>query len=327
MPPDPMSPRPTSPESSERLHAADASHASDSGNSSASSESTGPSGAVAFQGELGAYSEEAVRHLCGDVPLVPCATFADVFDAVTAGAAARAVIPIENAVFGSVAVNYDHLRTHDVRIVAEGNLRVRHLLLGVPGASRDAVRTVRSHPQALGQCRAWLREHLPGATTEAASDTAGAARDVADAADPSVAAIASRRAADRYAVEVLAAGLEDDTQNYTRFLLVVPRDAASDAPASAAADTPYKTSVVFSHRENVPGALFKSLAVFALRDLDLYKIESRPLVGQPGRYHFYLDVAGAAASPAVRRALDNLREICTDVQTLGSYPVGGVFGQ
>lgn len=293
---------------------------------SASSSSVSSSDPVAFQGELGAYSEEAVGHLCGAVELLPCATFSDVFDAVSTGAAARAVVPIENAVFGSVHVNYDHLRARDVRIVGEGSLRIRHHLLGVSGATRDGLTVVRSHPQALGQCRGWLRAHLPDVATEAAYDTAGAARDVADAGDASVAAIASRRAADRYALDVLAAGLEDDAQNYTRFLVLVAADADAATDATTSADGPHKTSVVFAHRENVPGALFKSLAVFALRDLDLYKIESRPFVGQPGRYHFYLDVAGSATDPPVRRALDNLREICTGVQVLGSYPVGDVFG-
>jgi len=277
---------------------------------------------IAFQGIPGAYSEEAVRHLFGDAPLHPCDTFEDVFAAVEEGTAARAVVPIENAVFGSVHVNYDHLRAHDVVIVGEVQLRIRHHLMAPEGASLEAIETVRSHPQALGQCRASLRALVPQAATVPAYDTAGAARDVAAENAPSVAAIASRRAATRYGLTVLAAGLEDNDQNYTRFLVVAPAEA--DAPAVGSG--PPKTSIVFALRENVPGALFKSLAVFALRELDLLKIESRPLVGHPGRYVFYLDVDGAASDEAVARALEHLREISTTVRVLGSYPAGPMVG-
>jgi prephenate dehydratase len=270
---------------------------------------------VAFQGERGAYSEEAVRRAFGAVEVRPETTFEDVFAAVEDGRADRAVVPIENTVFGSVHVNYDHLRGHDVNIVGEVNLRVRHHLMAVAGASLGGIQRVRSHPQALGQCRAWLRDHLPDAEVEPASDTAGAARTVAAGADPSVAAIASRAAADRYGLDVLAAGLEDAPENYTRFLVL----ARAGSEAEGVGDGPPKTSLVFTLRENVPGALFKSLAVFALRDLDLLKIESRPLVGHPGRYRFFLDVDGDAGRAPLTRALDNLREISTEVRCLGTY--------
>jgi prephenate dehydratase len=190
------------------------------------------------------------------------------------------------------------------------------------GASLEGLETVRSHAQALGQCRAWLRAHVPHATGEATPDTAGAAREVAAAGDPTVAAIASKRAAEQYGLTILADGLEDDAQNFTRFLVIAPETA--DAPPIG--DGPEKTSVAFVLQENVPGALFKSLAVFALRDLDLLKIESRPLVGRPGRYRFYIDVDGAAADEAVARALDHLREITLELQVLGSYPHGATYG-
>jgi prephenate dehydratase len=211
-------------------------------------------------------------------------------------------------------------------------LRIRHHLVAVPGATVEGLRVVRSHPQALGQCRGYLRARLPHATPEPAYDTAGAARAVARAADPAAAAIASRAAAATYGLAVLDAEIEDDPQNYTRFLALRPApddDASNEADADAADDDAaagtddggaYKTSVVFTLRQNVPGALFKSLAVFALRDLDLYKIESRPLVGRPGSYRFYLDVAGHAAAEPVRRALDHLREITTLLRVLGTYP-------
>lgn len=272
---------------------------------------------VAFQGIPGAFSEEAVRHVFEAPDVMACDTFDAVFAAVESGSADRAVVPIENAVFGSVHVNYDHLRAHAVTIVDEVHLRIRHHLLAPSGAALDTLRTIRSHPQALGQCRTSLQTLAPQATTVSAYDTAGAARDVAERGDASEAAIASRRAADRYGLAVLAPGIEDNEQNYTRFLVLAA--AGTDASSRSGAR---KTSIVFALRENVPGALFKSLAVFALRELDLLKIESRPLVGHPGRYVFYLDIDGSVHDDALNRALDHLREISTEVRVLGSYPAG-----
>jgi prephenate dehydratase len=276
---------------------------------------------VAFQGEPGAFSEEAVRCVFEGADLHPCATFEDVFEAVEEQAVDRAVVPIENAVFGSVRVNYDHLRAHEVTIVGELQLRIHHCLMAPEGATIDGLEVIRSHQQALGQCRDWIRAHASHATPEATPDTAGAARAVADAEDPTVAAVASRRAAERYGLNVLADGLQDDAQNFTRFLVLAPEH--EDTPPE---DTgALKTSLAFVLQENVPGALFKSLAVFALRELDLAKIESRPLVGHPGRYRFYLDVHGAVSAEPVARALDHLREITRELQVLGSYPQGATY--
>ena len=278
---------------------------------------------VAFQGEPGAFSEEAVERAFENPHGVPCATFDDVFARVQDGDVTRAVIPIENAVFGSVRVNYDHLRTHDVTIVGELQLRIRHHLLAPDGASVDRIRTVCSHAQALGQCRAWLNTHVPKAETQATPDTAGAARQVASKGDPSMAAIASRRAADQYDLSILADQLEDDAANFTRFLILAPD--ADGAPQEG--ERPYKTSLAIVLQKNVPGALFKGLAVFALRELDLLKIESRPLVGHPGRYRFYLDVEGSVEDEPVARALEHLREITRDLQILGSYSQGPRYGE
>ena len=214
---------------------------------------------VAFQGVLGAYSEEATRCLYPGAALQPLDAFADVFAAVENGTAARAVVPIENAVFGSVSINYDHLRAHAITIVGEAHLRIHHHLMAPAGADVSRLRLVRSHPQALGQCRTSLHTLAPQASTEAAYDTAGAARDVAEAADPTVAAIASRRAAERYDLTVLATGLEDNPQNYTRFLALAPAGADATVPEGAPEDAAAKTSVAFTLRQNVPGALFKSL--------------------------------------------------------------------
>lgn len=256
-----------------------------------------------------------------DAEVVPRPTFEGVFEAAARGDVERAVVPIENSLFGSVHVNYDHLRAYDLRIVGELHLRIRHHLMALPGTALADVREVHSHPQALGQCQRFLREELPQAEEVPAYDTAGAAKMVAESRAAGVAAIASERAAATYGLEVLAAGIESNRQNYTRFLALARPDDAPDARA-AAGDGPCKTSLVYSMRENVPGVLFKSLAVFALREINLFKIESRPLVGSPGHYLFYVDVAGAASDETLRRAIDNLGELTAELRILGSYPAG-----
>lgn len=276
--------------------------------------------AVAFQGELGAFSEEAILAYFGEAQAdpVPLPTFEAVFEALERGEVDRAMIPIENSLFGSVHVNYDLLRTHEVTIIGELQLRIRHHLLGLPGSRLSQIRRVYSHPQALGQCQTYLRTQLRHAEIIPAYDTAGAARMVAEKGDPEAAAIAGARAAAKYGLKILASGIESHPQNYTRFLLLARPQVK---PPNGDPKT-MKTSIVFALRENVPGALFKSLAVFALRDLDLYKIESRPLIGMPGSYLFYLDVAGSIHDAALQRALDHLAEVAAFVRLLGSYPRG-----
>ncbi len=276
---------------------------------------------VAFQGEIGAFSEEAVLALYEAAELAPRPSFEAVFEAVETGTVARGVVPIENSLFGSVHVNYDLLRTHDVGIVAEVNLRIRHHLMAPHGVEMADVRRVYSHPQALGQCAAFLRERLPHAEAVSAYDTAGAAKMVAERQENGAAAIASERAAAEYGLAVLAAGVESNHQNYTRFLALARAEEAEEEPAHTGQR---KTSIVYAMRQNVPGALFKSLAVFALREIDLYKIESRPLVGSPGAYLFYLDFEGHRDDDPVRRALDHLGEIASTLKILGSYPKGRV---
>jgi prephenate dehydratase len=237
----------------------------------------------------------------------------------------RAVIPIENSLFGSVHANYDLLREHPVWIVGELNLRIRHHLMARAGVPVSAIRRVYSHPQALGQCQTFLRERLPEAEVIPAYDTAGAAKMVAEQAEDDAAAIAGEQAAAEYGLDVLAAGIESNHQNYTRFLVLAHERERENAEALVGpADAPFKTSVVFAFRENVPGALFKSLAVFALRELDLFKVESRPLIGSPGSYLFYLDVEGAVSDAPVQRAMDHLGELTAFVKVLGSYRRGRV---
>ena len=276
---------------------------------------------VAFQGEIGAFSEQAVYHLLPEARLYPLPSFEAVFEALNQGTVDRAVIPIENARFGSVHINYDLLQEYPVQILQELKLRIRHHLMALPGESLAHITEVRSHPQALGQCRAFLREQLPHAQLIPVYDTAGAAREIAERQLKHVAAIASEAAAKEYGLSILARGIEQDHTNYTRFLLLA-REGEIPLEQALSEEQACKTSIVYAMKENVPGALFKSLAVFALREIDLLKIESRPLVGRPWAYLFYLDFSGSLQDETVQRALAHLEEITAYIKVLGSYPVG-----
>lgn len=273
---------------------------------------------VAFQGEIGAFSEEAAGYLYPGCDVVPLPSMEDVFIAVENQTVARGIIPIENSLFGSVHINYDHLRNYRVKITGEAKLRIRHYLMAKPGAHLEGIKRVLSHPQALGQCQVFLREKLGSSDIVPTYDTAGAAKLVAAENSLISAAIGPARAALEYGLQILAEDLQSHALNYTRFLALAPED----APRLTSSKEPLKTSIVFTPRENVPGALFKSLAVFFLRDLDLYKVESRPLIGRPGAYLFYLDVEGDVESPLLQRALEHLNEISADLRILGSYPRG-----
>lgn len=277
---------------------------------------------VAFQGERGAYSEAAsIAHFGPVIEPAPCESFDVVFERVEAGAVERGVIPIENSLAGSIHRNYDLLLRHNLRIVGEKIFRVRHCLIAQPGAAKVDVRQVWSHPQALAQCEHYIKRM--GAGIEATYDTAGSVKLLKESGRRDVAAIASRRAAEVYGMQILEEGIEDDDANYTRFLILSrPPSTAPPPGGGGARETPaaaYKTSIVFSTR-NAPGALFKALSVFALRDIDLTKIESRPIPGRTWEYMFYLDFAGSPAEPVVARALDHLGEIATEMRVLGSYP-------
>lgn len=276
---------------------------------------------VSFQGEIGAYSQTAVERLFPGARVLPMQSFEHVFAAVASGEVDRGVVPIENSLFGSVHINYDLLREHDLEITGEVSLRIRHCLLGLPGTSLADIRQVHSHPQALGQCRPWLRAELSNAEIVPAYDTAGAARMVAAMGVQDAAAIASERAASEYGLEVLARDIEANPNNFTRFLALSRRGRRGDAETSEA---PFKTTIHFSLRRNEPGALFKTLGVFALRDIDLYKIESRPLIGEPGQYVFYVDVEGDAHDEPLSLAIRDLSETTQRVTLFGSYPQGDV---
>jgi prephenate dehydratase len=274
---------------------------------------------VAYQGEPGAWSEQAALAFFGaDVLPTPKSAFDDVFDAVSSGACDYGCVPVENSLAGSIHRNYDLLMRHKLHVIGETIVRVRWCLITHPGVELADISLVQSHWQALAQTERTLTQMLPGVARNEVYDTAGSVKLLKESGERHTAAIASRRAAEIYGLPVLREGLEDDPTNYTRFVILA-RDASARPLDPGAA---CKTSIVFA-TSNVPGSLFKSLAAFALRDIDLTKIESRPLQGSPWEYLFYLDFAGRADDDKCRRALDHLREFATILRVLGSYPRAG----
>jgi prephenate dehydratase len=263
---------------------------------------------VAFQGEPGAFSEDACSIYFDSPETIPCETFESVFSTVASGKSEYGLIPIENSLAGSIHQNYDLLLENDLYIVGEYFLRVRHSLIVFPGITKLDIRLVISHPQALGQCAGFLRGM--GVKTEPVYDTAGSVKMLKASGIHSTAAIASRKAAEIYGMEIIQEGIEDNPENYTRFLVI------ATSPVKPAGEA--KTSIVFILK-NQPGALFKALSVFALREIDLTKIESRPLAGKPWEYLFYIDFIGALHEERVRRALDHLSEYALMLRVFGSY--------
>jgi prephenate dehydratase len=277
--------------------------------------------AIAFQGERGAFSEEAVRKLLGSrAAVLPCTRFEDVFQRVTAGRAAGAVVPIENTLAGSVHENYDHLQHFQLPIVAESSVRIVHNLIAPQGVSFSKIRRVFSHPVALNQCLDFFQKN-PQIERIPFYDTAGSAKMIIEKGYEDAGAIASRVAAEIYGGRILRRSIESDRRNFTRFFLLRTPQYANRNPVRAARNTVWKTSLVFSTR-NVPGALFRALSAFSLRDLNLTKIESRPLRGKPWEYLFYVDFLGHIDTPNVRNALGHLREVADLLQVLGCYPKG-----
>ncbi len=264
---------------------------------------------VAIQGELGSFSHEAAGRMLPRAAVVPCARSAEVFDRVESGAAQAAVIPIENSLAGSVAEHFDLLLARSIFIHGEMHLRIRHNLIAPPGLNLKAVRRVFSHPVALDQCRNFFRSH-PAIQAVPFYDTAGSVRHIINEKLKDAAGIAAKRAAAEYGGRVLLSGIEDDQQNYTRFLLITK--------SKKIVKGANKTSLVFALK-NLPGVLFKALSVFALRDISLSKIESRPMRGRPWEYVFFADILRGDDEPA-RHALRHLAEIAEFVKVLGIYP-------
>jgi prephenate dehydratase len=275
---------------------------------------------TAFQGELGAFSQVAARQLAGDdfIP-VPMQSFEEVFVSVVNGKCHCAVIPIENTLHGSVHENYDHLLKYDLPIRGETFVRIVHNLIVRPGGKFSQVRRVYSHPVALNQCRRFFEEN-PQIEKTPFYDTAGSVKMVMEEGLTDAGAIASANAAEIYGAKILRKSIEDDRENFTRFFLLERPKRGVQHTAQRAAKR-FKTTLVFTTR-NLPGALFRSLSAFALRDIDLTKIESRPLRGKPWEYLFYLDFMGHVDDPACRNALNHLAELADMLRILGCYPAG-----
>lgn len=268
---------------------------------------------ISYQGEPGAFSEQAAFSYFGKSCIaVARESFFDIFTDVVSRTSDFAVVPIENSLFGSVHQNYDLLQKFNVFIVGEITLRIVMNFLALPGVPLKNIREVYSHPQALGQSEAFLRK-LKNVTIHPYYDTAGAAKMIANERRKDAAAIASARAAAHYHLNILHTGIETDQQNFTRFLIIGRKPVVPKKHG--------KTSLIFATK-NIPGSLFHSLAVFALRNINLIKIESRPMVGTPWEYLFYVDIHADARQKECVNALRHLQELTTYFKNLGSYEIG-----
>jgi prephenate dehydratase len=273
---------------------------------------------AAYQGTRGSNSEDAcIDLLSPSASLLPRDTLEDVFNAVTRGEARYGVVPVENTLAGSIHTCYDLLFEHDdLKIVGETVRHILFALIGLPGVGMSQVRKALSHPVALAQCIKFFRQH-PQIQPVSVYDTAGAVEIIIRQGSRESAAIATRRAAEVHGGEVLAEAIQDDSENYTRFLLITPSTSPESTSPRKSADD-FKTTIVFSVG-NAPGALYHSLRPFAERRIDLAKIESRPLRGSPFEYLFYLDFIGRADSSPVSDALAELRIQAKSVRVLGTY--------
>jgi prephenate dehydratase len=267
---------------------------------------------IAYQGEPGANSDIVCKRHYPDWETVPCASFEDVFAAMAAGDAELAMIPIDNSIAGRVADIHHFLPTSGLHIVAEHFLRIQFSLLGIRGTTIDQVKTVHSHVHALGQCRKIIKQH--GLTTVISGDTAGAAREIADAGDPTQASISPPLAADIYGLDVLAEDIEDEDHNTTRFVVL-----SREPQRATAGDGPTVTSFVFNVR-NLPAALYKALGGFATNGVNMTKLESYMVGGEFTATQFLAEVDGHPDEPGLARALEELTFFTTDVTILGVYP-------
>lgn len=266
---------------------------------------------VAFQGERGAYGEEAtVRYFGETVEVVPCRTFQEVFQQVSSGQVDHALVPVENSLTGTINDNYDLLRQHDLYIIGEVNHPVNHCLMALPGQSLSEIKRVYSHPQALAQTENYLRSL--GVEAVAQYDTAGSAKIIREQGLHGVGAVCSARAAQIYELEILARDIQTIRENITRFA-VLGRERAPRRPG------PQKTCLVMT-TGHVPGALYRCLGCLAKREINLLKLESRPSRGRPFEYVFYLDFEGHRDDPEVREALAEMGGLTSFLRVLGSFP-------
>jgi len=265
---------------------------------------------VAFQGEHGAYSEEAVYAFFGESTRTqPCATLKEAFQVAEKESVSFGVVPAENSLEGTINQTYDLLLQSPLRISGEVKIRISHCLLGFPGTKLRDITKVYSHPQALAQCRGFL--DALQVSVESAYDTAGSAKMIRDRGLRSAAAIASERAAELYGLDILRRDIEDDSENYTRFFVVGKNDATPTGKD--------KTSIVFGTKHE-PGSLHRALNELAIRGINLTKVESRPIRGTPWEYHFFVDFEGHRNDRPCSDALQALANSTTFVKILGSYP-------
>jgi len=269
-------------------------------------------GRIAYQGEPGSNSHIVCREHYPTWEHLACPSFEDVFAAVTNGEASLAMIPIDNSIAGRVADIHHFLPTSGLHIIAEHFLRIQFALMAIPGADRGSIRTVHSHVHALGQCRKAIREY--GLSPVISGDTAGAAREIAEAADPTQAAIAPPLAAEIYNLEIIAADVEDEDHNTTRFVVLSPTPIV---PRQG--EGPTVTSFVFNVR-NLPAALYKALGGFATNGVNMTKLESYMVGGHFAATQFLAEVDGHPNDPGLKRALEELEFFTTDIRLLGTYP-------
>jgi prephenate dehydratase len=277
---------------------------------------------VAFQGEPGAFSEAAAVQLCGDtIVTVPRPTFDATFRAITEGHADALLVPVENSLAGSVVRVYDLLLESDLTIRAETILPIEMNLIGCPGASLTEIRSVSSHPMALAQCERFFSQH-PSIKRLPAEDTAGSVRETLARGDKTHAAIAGKYAADRYRGEIIAERIQDNTENFTRFVLLQPVKESTRAlslnTALEASGTHIMKMTLAMRLAHRPGSLLASLEPLARHRVNLLKIESRPIHGQPWEYQFFIDLEAPAS--CLEDAVTDLRKATREVRVLGLYP-------
>jgi prephenate dehydratase len=270
---------------------------------------------IAYEGQPGAYSEIAIRQVYGpEAHAVGMSDFPSVHDALRTGAVDLAALPVENTLAGTANLhdNWEFLAQEGFHAISETVVHVHHCLMALPGTRLDQVREVRVHPQPIIQCRRHLQELLPRAQV-VRGDTAASARQLSESREPGVAVIASRLAAETYGLSILHEGMEDDPSNFTRFLF------ASRESVVPPAGTLSKTSLAFTLDNAGPGSLFRALGAFALRDIDLARIESRPIPGAPWRYRFFVDLRHVQGEAKVARALEHIGEMVTELSVIGTY--------
>ena len=264
---------------------------------------------VAFQGERGAFSEDAVITFFGEAELYPHRYIGDVFEAVLKDNVDFGVVPVENSQAGSINDTYDLLLSYPLNIFGEIHLRISHCLMSLPGETLDRIKVVYSHPQALAQCEEFLRKLK--AEIAPTYDTAGSAKRIKETGLKGCAAVASKRAAQIYGLEILAEKIETNPNNYTRFFVISKKRAEPSARS--------KTSLVFGTR-NIPGALYGCLGAFATRNINLTKLESRPSRDKPWEYIFYVDFEGSVDDAIWQQAMAELKQLTNFLKILGTYP-------